>query len=79
MRPGMIRVDNGKSILLEVWALPIEGFGAFVASIPQPLVIGTINLEDGSKVKGFLCEEADTYGARDITNFGGWRNYLANS
>ena len=77
MRPGMIKVDNGESISLEVWALPIQGFGAFVASIPQPLVIGTINLENGSKVKGFLCEQADTHGARDITKFGGWRNYLA--
>ena len=75
-RPGMVRAQNGEKIPLEVWALPTECFGAFVDKIPQPLVIGTVNLEDGSKVKGFLCEPAGLEGAKDITSFGGWRNYL---
>ena len=75
-RPGMVRDKNGEKIPLEVWALPTECFGAFVDNIPQPLVIGTVNLEDGSKVKGFLCEPAGLEGAKDITSFGGWRNYL---
>ncbi|MEM9104548.1 MAG: allophanate hydrolase [Pseudomonadota bacterium] len=77
MRPGMIRTHDGEAISLEVWALPAEGFGAFVAGIPQPLGVGTVNLEDGSTVKGFLCEPAGIEGAEDITSFGGWRNFLA--
>lgn len=75
-RPGMVRADNGAAIALEVWALPPEGFGAFVAGIPQPLGIGTVNLADGSKVKGFLAELAGLEGAEDITGYGGWRAYL---
>jgi allophanate hydrolase len=51
-------------------------FGDFVAGIPSPLGIGTIELEDGSTVQGFLCESYATASARDITSFGGWRAYL---
>ena len=75
-RPGMVRVKGGGAIALEVWALPIKGFGAFIDDIPQPLGIGTINLKDGSNVKGFLCEPADILEAVDITSHGGWRYYL---
>ena len=75
-RPGMVRAKNGEKIPLEVWALPTECFGAFIDNIPQPLVIGTVNLEDGAKVKGFLCEPSGLEGAKDITSYGGWRNYL---
>ena len=78
-RPGLLRVagDEGGAIETEVWALPPEAFGAFVASIPQPLAIGTLRLADGTTPKGFLVESAGVAGAVDITRFGGWRRYLA--
>ena len=62
---------------LEIWALPAEGFGRFVAGIPSPLGIGTLDLADGTRVKGFLCETIATEGARDVTGFGGWRAFVA--
>ena len=78
-RPGLLRVAEGAgtSIAVETWALPVETFGAFVASIPYPLSIGTVTLRDGSAVKGFLVEAQGVAGARDISEFGGWRAYLA--
>jgi allophanate hydrolase len=78
-RPGLIRVGEGAgaSIELEVWALPPEGFGRFVDTIPPPLGIGTVRLADGTPVRGFICEGAGIEGATDITAFGGWRAYLA--
>lgn len=76
-RPGMVRADDGAAIELEVWALPASEFGSFVAGIPAPLGIGTVELEDGSSVQGFVCEAYATRTARDITQLGGWRNYLA--
>lgn len=77
-RPGLIRAGpGGASIALEVWALPPEGFGRFVAGIPSPLGIGTLALADGTRVKGFLCEQIATENARDVTAFGGWRAYVA--
>ncbi|WP_108048396.1 allophanate hydrolase [Bosea sp. 124] len=77
-RPGLIRVaDGGATIALEVWSLPPEGFGRFVAGIPSPLGIGTLALADGTRVKGFLCETIATEGARDVTQHGGWRAFIA--
>jgi allophanate hydrolase len=56
-----------------------EAFGWFVALIPAPLVISTLTLVDGRKVKGFLCESHAAVSAEDITAFGGWRAWLARS
>jgi allophanate hydrolase len=63
----MVRTKDGATVPLEVWALPKEVFGAFVDGVPQPLGIGTVNLKDGSKVMGFLCEPSGIDGAEDIT------------
>jgi allophanate hydrolase len=76
-RPGMVRKrGGGAAIELEVWALPRTAFGDFMAGIPSPLAIGSLALDDGSLVKGFLCEPWGLEGARDISHFGGWRGYL---
>jgi allophanate hydrolase len=76
-RPGLVRARPGGAIAAEIWALPLEEFGGFVAAVPAPLCIGTIDLEDGRSVKGFLVEAAATEGAEDITTLGGWRAYCA--
>ena len=76
-RPGLVRVARGgAAIEVEVWALPADAFGPFVAGIPAPLGIGTVTLEDSSTVPGFLCEAWAIEGAADITTFGGWRAYI---
>lgn len=78
-RPGLLRVGarDGASIATEVWALPADGFGRFVAAVPAPLCIGTLLLNDGTTPKGFLAEPEGLVGAEDITRYGGWRCYLA--
>jgi allophanate hydrolase len=78
-KPGLVRDPgfNGWGIEVEVWAIPVNQFGDFVRNIPPPLGIGTIDLDDGSSVKGFICEAAGTAGAEEITRFGSWRSYLA--
>lgn len=76
-KPGLVRVgEGGAAIEVEVWEMPVEKFGSFVALIPPPLGIGSVELEDGSWVKGFLCEPLALADAPDITAFGGWRGYL---
>ena len=76
-RPGMVRVaSGGASIDVEVWSLPEDGFGSFVAAIPAPLGIGKVKLEDGSLLPGFVCESVAADGAEDITHHGGWRAYV---
>ena len=56
--PGLLRVKNGAgaAIEVEVWALSEAAFGRFVAAVPRPLSIGTLELADGCAVKGFLVE-----------------------
>jgi allophanate hydrolase len=78
-RPGLLRVADGTGapVLTEVWALPPEGFGRFVAGIPSPLGIGTVRLADGTSPKGFLVEPEGLKGAQDISHLGGWRAFIA--
>jgi allophanate hydrolase len=79
-RPGLVRVaDDGAAIEVEVWALPLGEFGSFVAGIPAPLGIGTIELAGGGHTQGFVCEHYALARAEDITRFGGWRAWLASS
>jgi allophanate hydrolase len=76
-RPGLVRVtENGASIEVELWVLPTEAYGSFVAGIPAPLGIGSVVLADGRSVQGFVCEAYALAGAQDITHLGGWRRYL---
>jgi allophanate hydrolase len=55
----------------------MEAFGSFVAEVPAPLAIGTVTLDSGEAVKGFVAEPRALDGAADITNLGGWRAYIA--
>ncbi|HVB47389.1 MAG TPA: allophanate hydrolase [Burkholderiales bacterium] len=76
-RPGLLRAAQGAAIEVEVWEMPEAAFGGFVEGIPAPLGIGTLELEDGERARGFLCEHYATTGAREITHLGGWRAYLS--
>lgn len=78
-KPGLLRVADGtgSAIATEIWSLDPAGFGALVAKIPAPLGIGTLRFADGTTVKGFLVEAEAVRGARDISEFGGWRRFLA--
>jgi allophanate hydrolase len=75
-RPGLVRDDAGGAIEVEVWEVPASAFGGFVDGIPAPLGIGTLALENGRQVKGFLCEAHATRGAREITSLGSWRQFI---
>ncbi len=78
-KPGLVRDPRfvGGGIEIEVWALDEAAFGSFVDEVPAPLAIGTVVLEDGTTVNGFVCEPHALDGAVDITACGGWRAYLA--
>ena len=77
-KPGMLRVAQcGASIAVEIWEMPVDAVGSFLALVPSPLGLGSVELADGDRVHGFLCEPWALDGAQDISRFGGWRNYLA--
>ena len=81
LKPGLVREPGyaGPGIELEVWAVPEDRFGGFVAAVPPPLAIGSVHLETGEWVKGFVCEECAVPGSAEITRFGGWRRYRAST
>ncbi len=77
-KPGMARrASGGVAIAVEVYELDMAGFGRFVDQVPVPLCIGNIELSTGEWVNGFLCEPEALDSAMDISEFGGWRAYLA--
>ncbi len=79
-KPGLARVHDGEpgyAIELEVYEMPLDAVGGFLALIPPPLGLGSVELADGRWVKGFVCEGAALAGATDISAHGGWRGYLA--
>ncbi len=57
--------------------MPLDQVGSFLALIPAPLGLGSVELRDGGWVKGFICEGAALQDAPDISTHGGWRAYLA--
>jgi allophanate hydrolase len=75
-RPGLVRDAAGVAIEVEVWAMPREQVGGFLELIPAPLGLGKLELADGRWVNGFICEPCALEGAREVSGWGGWRNWL---
>jgi allophanate hydrolase len=80
-RPALVRdATNGSAIDVEVWRLPHQWIGSFLAGIPSPLGLGQVELVNGEWKTGFICAAGGLYEAgpaRDITTYGGWRQWLA--
>jgi allophanate hydrolase len=79
-KPGLVRSragSEGHAIALEVWDMPLDQVGSFLALIPPPLGLGSLELADGRWVHGFMCEGHAVHGAPDVSRFGGWRAYVA--
>ncbi len=78
--PGMVRVaGGGRALRLEVWRVPWAGVTLILLEEPPGLCVGKVQLEDGSEVLGILAEPALLAGHREITEYGGWREYLASA
>jgi len=77
-KPGLQRsTTGGAAIALEVWSVPVAQVGSFLALIPPPLGLGSVELADGSWVHGFICEGHALADAEDVSHHGGWRAYIA--
>ena len=77
-RPALVRDQaGGAAIEVEVWELSPAAFGDFVSKIPGPLGIGKVLLENGEELPGFIAEPRAADGAEEITDFGGWKAWLA--
>jgi allophanate hydrolase len=75
VRPALAYTGDGPSdgIAVEVFEVPHQGVGALLDTIPAPLGLGRVTLDDGREVTGFLAESTRLGGAGDISALGGWR------
>ncbi|WP_199232534.1 allophanate hydrolase [Caulobacter sp. D5] len=76
-KPALVFSEGGAPIAVELYELDLAAFGSFTAEVPAPLAIGSVTLDDGRTVKGFVAEPRALDGATEITGFGGWRAYIA--
>lgn len=55
-KPGLIREPaRGRAILGETWTLSPGALGEFLAALPEPMMLGKVELSDGRWVTGFGC------------------------
>jgi hypothetical protein len=75
--PAMLKVlQGGRTVAVEIWAVPVSGISTLLISEPPGLCIGKVTLSDGESVLGVLGEPFLCEGQRDITQWGGWRAYI---
>jgi hypothetical protein len=83
--PAMLRVSQGgtavlgSAIALEIWAVSPEGLCQVLQQEPPGLSIGKVCLADGEIVLGVLGEPFLCENQQEITQWGGWRAYIASS
>ena len=76
--PAMLRVQaGGYSVAVELWDVPAEGLASILVAEPAGLSIGKVLLSDGRDVLGVLGEPWLCANRREISEFGGWRAYIA--
>jgi allophanate hydrolase len=77
-KPGLVRHGDGLGapILGELFRVSEAGLGRFLAALPAPMALTSIELADGRSVIGFACTYDSAQAATDITSFGGWKAYL---
>ena len=76
--PAMLRVaSGGTAIAVEVWEVPAAGLASILLAEPPGLCVGKVRLADGEETLGVLGEPILCDGQREITEYGGWRAYVA--
>lgn len=78
--PAMLRTEprNHKAakVEVEVWTVPADGLASILMKEPEGLSIGKVKLENGEVVLGVIGEAELVKGMKEITEYGGWRNYI---
>jgi allophanate hydrolase len=73
-KPGVYRSDNGAELVGERWLVSLAALGAFQAALPEPMLLGSMQLADGTSAVGFACDAVAAAQGEDITS---WRDWLA--
>lgn len=78
--PAMIRVspedEKAVKVEVEVWKVTYEGLAKVLEQEPEGLSIGKVALENGEIVLGVIGEPELVKGMKEISRYGGWKNYI---
>jgi allophanate hydrolase len=76
-KPGLVRVaDGGVAIVGERWQLTPAALGTFLGALPTPMMLGSVEFDDGSWGTGFGCDQEAASTGKDISEYGGWKAAL---
>ncbi|MFF0541704.1 allophanate hydrolase [Nocardia thailandica] len=77
-KPGLVRHGDGLGAPIrgELFRVSPAGLGTFLAELPAPMALTAVELADGRTVTGFACTYDAAVAATDITEHGGWVDYL---
>jgi allophanate hydrolase len=78
-KPGVYRSEDGAELTAERWLLSEAALGQFLAALPEPMLLGSVRLSDGSNAVGFACDAVAAKAGTDITEYGDWLAALAAS
>ncbi len=78
IHPAMYREANGggNEICLEIWELDGDGLASVLINEPPGLCVGKVQLDDGTTILGVLGEQHIYKDKKEITSFGGWKEYI---
>ena len=78
-KPGLVRRGPGLGapVVGEIFRISPAGLGTFLAALPAPMALTSVELSDGRTTVGFSCTHDAVNGAADITDYGGWAAYLS--
>ncbi|MCU1516946.1 MAG: allophanate hydrolase [Pseudarthrobacter sp.] len=76
---ALTTTENGRPISGELWRLSPAALGTLLSSVAEPQSLGKIRLNDGTQVCAFLADSTQSAGARDISEFGGWRSFVSSA
>jgi len=71
-KPGVYRSEDGAELVAERWLLSEAALGKFLAALPEPMLLGSVRLNDGSSAVGFACDAVAAMNGTDITRYGDW-------
>lgn len=71
-KPGLVRSADGAQIVGERWLISPAALGTFLAHLPPPMLLGPVELADGTWSVGFGCDAEAASSGRDVTAAGDW-------
>ncbi|WP_018178746.1 allophanate hydrolase [Jongsikchunia kroppenstedtii] len=67
-KPGLLRDSAaGSAIRGEVWRVPAAALGDFLAELPSPMTLGSVELSTGEWIPGFVCDLGAAQAGRPLT------------